>query len=535
MKLTGKNSVCNLKDTFDFIAHKDPSCADPIRWNYDNANIKTTFQDGSKLRLIFKTPGVYTIRAEKPFPCADIADSILVTVAPALLNFNLGNDTTLCTGDSLLLKPKRRYFQYLWQDGSTKDSFIVKTAGDYQLTVTDSCGNTKPDIIHVDFQSSIPISLGAPRVKCKSDTLLIIAPDGFQKYDWSPMYNIMISSVDQDVILFPTQDTVYHLTITDAGGCKGSADLPVHILPSVDFNLGNDTAICAGGSAVFSAGTTFSSYLWSNGDISNAIVVKDAGNYSVMVKDQNNCSLYDTVSLIVYPVPDIQMTGGTVICKDQSLILDAGPGFVSYLWQDGTRARSFNVTDTGFYRVQVIDPHQCVSADSVYISQFAESPQKFLPPDSVVCSYLGALIQPRGDFVEYNWSTGETGKSIQVKTAGEFILNVIDQQGCRGSDSIRITLKDCEALLVFPNAFSPNHDGLNDVFRLKYPGHAADYNLQIFNRWGQKIFESSDTSAGWDGSFNSQAQPEGNYIWIVRYTDNSGRKQKMQGNVVLVK
>ncbi len=316
---------------------------------------------------------------------------------------------------------------------------------------------------------------------------------------------------------------------------KDRPTCPCIFCHSVDFNLGNDTSICEGGSAAFSAGTGFSSYAWNNGAISNSIIVKDAGKYSVMVKDQNNCSLYDTVSLTVYPVPDIQMTGGTVICKDQSLILDAGTGFVSYLWQDGTRARSFNVTDTGFYRVQVTDAHQCVSADSVYISQFAESPQKFLPPDSVVCSYLGALIQPKGDFVQYNWSTGETGKSIQVKTAGEFILNVIDQQGCKGSDSIRITLKDCEALLVFPNAFSPNHDGLNDVFRLKYPGHAADYNLQIFNRWGQKIFETTDTSAGWDGTFNSQHQPEGNYIWIVRYTDNSGKKQKMQGSVVLVR
>jgi len=58
---------------------------------------------------------------------------------------------------------------------------------------------------------------------------------------------------------------------------------------------------------------------------------------------------------------------------------------------------------------------------------------------------------------------------------------------------------------VFPNAFAPNHDGVNDVFRLKYPGHASDYNLQIFNCWGQKIFE---TSARWDGDFSGQHQPK---------------------------
>jgi gliding motility-associated-like protein len=158
-----------------------------------------------------------------------------------------------------------------------------------------------------------------------------------------------------------------------------------------------------------------------------------------------------------------------------------------------------------------------------------------LNSDTTVCSYTGALIQTRDDFSQYSWSTGETGHSIQVKTAGKYICHVVNQEGCPGTDSIRIDLKDCEALLVFPNAFTPNNDGLNDIFRLKYPGHAADYNLQIFNRWGQKIFETCDTSLGWDGRLDNQLQPEGTYIWIVRYTDGSGKKQNLQGSVVLIK
>jgi gliding motility-associated-like protein len=96
-------------------------------------------------------------------------------------------------------------------------------------------------------------------------------------------------------------------------------------------------------------------------------------------------------------------------------------------------------------------------------------------------------------------------------------------------------MKYCDAVLVFPNAFTPNHDGVNDVFRVKYPGLATGYNLQIFNRSGQKIFETSDISAGWDGTFISQLQPDGTYVWIVRYTDSSGKKQNMQGSVVLIR
>ena len=95
MKLSGPSTVCNLKDTFDFIAHKDPSCGDPVKWTYDVSNIKTAYQDGSKLRLIFNAPGVYKILAEKPIPCNPILDSIIVTVAPGLVDFNLGVDTAL--------------------------------------------------------------------------------------------------------------------------------------------------------------------------------------------------------------------------------------------------------------------------------------------------------------------------------------------------------------------------------------------------------------------------------------------------------
>ena len=146
--------MCNLIDTLDFIAHRDPSCSDPVSWDYDVSNIKTVFQDGGKARLLFKTPGIYKIRATKPFHYANIVDSIMVTVAPALVNFTLRKDTMLCAVDSLILKPRGVYAQYLKQDGSSNDSFLVKTSRDYHVTVMDSCGNTKSDTIHVDFRTS---------------------------------------------------------------------------------------------------------------------------------------------------------------------------------------------------------------------------------------------------------------------------------------------------------------------------------------------------------------------------------------------
>ena len=534
MKLSGKHFLCNMKDTLEFIAHKDPSCNDPVIWTYDVSYIKTTYQDGGKARLLFNAPGVYKILAEKPFPCTSIFDSMYVTVAPGLIHFNLGNDTTFCTGDTILLKPTVKYDQYLWQDGSVNDSFIVKTAGDYHVMVTDSCGNTKADTIHVDFKSSLALDLGATQTICPADSVFISPPAGFLRYDWTPDYNLIHGS-GGNVILFPRMDTVYRLVVHDNGSCSGQSDLKIQLFPANKPGLGNDTAICTGGDARFIAAGNFISYYWNDGETTASIDVHLAGQYIVTAEDQNHCLSTASVYLIVYPTPVVHINGGDVLCKDQALLLDAGAGFIRYVWQDGSQREQFNITDTGTYRVDITDNHHCAAADSIHIAAFAESPKQFLPADTIVCSYTGALIRSSGDFVQYKWSTGETGKSIHVMNPGEFMLQVVDQEGCIGKDTIRIDMKNCEALLVFPNAFTPNHDGVNDIFRLKYPGHVVDYQLQVFNRWGQRIFSTVDPFAGWDGRFESNDQPTGTYTWMARYTDNNGNKQTLSGTVVLIR
>ena len=534
LKLDGRNSVCNLQDTLEFIAHKDPSCVDPVKWTYDVSNIKTVYEDGGKTKLIFKTPGTYTILAEKTAACPPLSDSIIVTVAPALTNFYLGGDTTLCTGDSLVLRSAGKYSKYQWQDGSGADSFKVKTPGQFFCLVTDSCGNKKSDTISVSFRSTIPVNLGTTRFKCVGDSLTIIPPPGFRQYEWTPQYDL-ISSADGSVILFPAKDTIYQLTVHDNGGCTGSTSLEVRLYPSNPVSLGADTAICTGGHAIFSAGSNFNSYSWSNGFASTSIDVRVGGNYSVLATDQNNCMSSDTVVLTVYPLPALHISGGTVLCKDQDLVLDAGAGFTNYSWQDGSLSEKFIASDTGFYRVQATDLHQCTGSDSIHITQYAASPAAFLPADTTVCLYRGGNIGPAKEFEQYTWNTGETSRSILVKTAGIYTLQVVDQLGCRGADSIVVATKDCEALLVFPNAFSPNNDGLNDLFRLKYPGLVADYQLQVFNRWGQMIFSSSDPYGAWDGKFAGEPQPAGTYIWIARYTGRDGKKQVLNGSVVLIR
>jgi gliding motility-associated-like protein len=98
---------------------------------------------------------------------------------------------------------------------------------------------------------------------------------------------------------------------------------------------------------------------------------------------------------------------------------------------------------------------------------------------------------------------------------------------------INITKGLCQ--LEMPNAFTPNHDGLNDIFRVKYPYFIKTFNMVIYNRWGEKVFSTTDPYKGWDGNYLGENQPSGNYIWTIFLIDLDGNKLTAKGNVILIR
>ena len=132
------------------------------------------------------------------------------------------------------------------------------------------------------------------------------------------------------------------------------------------------------------------------------------------------------------------------------------------------------------------------------------------------------------------WSTGETTPSISVSTHGLYWATV-NVNNCYASDSV-IVLNDC--YMNIPNVFTPNNDGTNDYF---YPRQfltkgVTSFKMDIFNRWGQLIFETTTLDgAGWDGKLNGVDQPEGVYIYIIDGTFKDGQKEHHQGNITLLR
>ena len=164
-----------------------------------------------------------------------------------------------------------------------------------------------------------------------------------------------------------------------------------------------------------------------------------------------------------------------------------------------------------------------------------EKPFAFLRNDTTLCFGDTLILSgSQTNATGFHWSTGDTSQQIMVTKAGRYSLQA--RNFC-GSNTAFTNIKyaRCYEELLMPNAFTPNHDGLNDVFKPVYDISVRRYRMNIYSRWGQVIFTSSDMTKGWDGLVNRLEQPSGAYVWQIEYTTKSGQTRSETGTVMLIK
>jgi gliding motility-associated-like protein len=260
------------------------------------------------------------------------------------------------------------------------------------------------------------------------------------------------------------------------------------------------------------------------------------GVYTIKV-EKNSCN--DIVDSMIVLVGDdiakINLPADTVLCSGSVMTLDAGIGYTAYLWQDSTDKENIEVSDKGKYWVRLTEKNGCVFTDTTIIHSIEPLPFSFLPSDTVICAGEPWELATSRSFKSYTWNTGETTGSIRISSAGLYSLLVVDEHGCMGNDSIRVETKKCPFGIYFPNAFTPNKDGLNDIFKPVILGRPLIYKLTIYNRWGQQIFETTDPGQGWNGMIKNGEQESGTYIWTCTYQFNEQEKMIKKGVLLLLR
>jgi hypothetical protein len=364
----------------------------------------------------------------------------LITVSTLQLpSPKITGKTNFCEGDSTVLSVAAGYISYRWSTGDTTRSITVRRAGTYTVSVIDGslCPGTGSITVTVDQLPSPTI--GGALFFCNSDSTVLDAGSGYASYRWS-------NGATTQRIVVKTSDT-FSVTVTNAAGCSTPSPAVVttkYAAPDASISHTTPTTFCPGDSVTLTAAGGNAGYLWSTGEKTQSITVRDSGTYKVFVVGPNGCidSSSIHVSLSTHLSPEITVLGPTSLCEGDSVTLDAGAGYASDLWSDGSTERMLRVGRSGTFSVDVTSRGGCTGASApVTITANPKPVVEIIPSGSTsICDGASVVLKPSADFPIYRWSTGETTPSITVKTTGRYILDVTDLNGCRTADTIVVSV-----------------------------------------------------------------------------------------------
>jgi len=269
---------------------------------------------------------------------------------------------------------------------------------------------------------------------------------------------------------------------------------------------------CNGSSVELGINTELINPIWSNGEQTHNISVNKSGLYSVTA-NYFHCELSDSFEVELPDFSNVIPPNDTAKCNDELLNLFLNAHQYEVKWFDGSTLPSVGVLDSGSYWVKISDR----TCDTVFWFSVDEYPSTLeLEPDTTLCDLVPIRLDA-GMGQSFIWRpTNEIEQAIQVPDFGIYSVTKVNQFGCVEFDTF-VLRRYCGPKLFVPNAFSPNGDGLNDEF-LPFNENLISFNMQIYNRWGEMLYNSSNSNRGWNGLFQGKYCQQGVYMYVISYT-----------------
>lgn len=266
-------------------------------------------------------------------------------------------------------------------------------------------------------------------------------------------------------------------------------------------------------------------------DMDQRSVLGTTCNLPIQVQDAASSAEYGGYGLSDYIFP----SADTVLCKGSELTLDALSPGAAYLWDDNSTNETRTLDLPGKYWVTVSESG-CMATDTITCS-FITKPVIAWPADTAVCTTDTLVLQADFPYTTYQWQDGSTGSHYTVTQSGLYFVQATDVCGAV-ADSINILFENCSCKFYVPDAFTPGRGGVNSVFMPKYRCTlhytVKQYQLKVFNRWGELLYSSNDPSSGWDGSFKNRREPADTYVWELSFHDDQVKTPHRQHGTVLL-
>ena len=389
------------------------------------------------------------------------------------------------------------------------DSSRITMPGNFAISSKNKCG-TSIDSIYFSLINTPNISIGKDTTFCDQINFPIQVgkANNDEEYLWEN------GSVQRNRYI----DKPGKYWVQTKNKCGISSDTcHVKLVQSPTVSLPMDSVFCDAIQWVLDVDLTEPSiYNWNIGSNDSAIVVKSPGLYQVSIS--NYCGVVEDsifISKIVTPTLDLgenMIFCGTVI--PQEFTIGISDNEETYTWSNGSLSSKAIYQTEGKHWAQISNKCATIS-DSI---EFTVSPNPIvdLGPDTTLCGNFSITLDAGNPGLSYLWMPfGETTKTIQATEQIKYSVTVYNANGCKGSDKYRVK-PDCISKSYIPNAFSPNQDGLNDIFKPVLINF-QEYTLSIYNRWGELIYTSNDIDLGWDGSYLGKPLPNGIYLYKMRY------------------
>ncbi len=507
------------------------------------------------------TTTTYSLKATWGKNCIASANATITVKKLAIAN--AGPDTSLCIGGAGVQLSASGGDSYAWfptagLNNPNIPNPIATPAGTTTYVVSvgiNGCTARRQDSVIVVLRNLPVITLTHDTLICYIDTLQLSASSpNANKYLWTPNYDINNQNISSPLIS-PDIPTTYYVQVTDGYKCVNRDSVFINVKQFVTLNIINDTTICQTDAIKLNTTGDGLNYVWTPSFALDNIASKspiatplNTITYHVTASI-GKCEADNEVKITVVPYPKAFAGADTEICFNSRVTLHATGG-TSYLWSPASSLSdpavanpTANPLETIEYIVTVTDTKGCPkpATDTVEIKVYPKIIANAGPRDtSIVISQPLQLHGSGGQVYLWSPATGLNNNQIQDPTAvldndQQYILKASVPAGCFGTDTINVKVYKTGPGLYVPNAFTPNGDGLNDVFRPVPIGIKYITYFQIYNRFGQLLFSTTNPAHGWDGTINGKPQNPDVYVWIAEGVNYLNKKVSTKGTVMLIR
>jgi gliding motility-associated-like protein len=534
------------------------------QWN----RFYTTWNSGTATSATIAIVNNNTISAGNDFALDDIyfapfllkTDTVKITIAENP-KVDLGKDTTICKGASVQLNASVSGASNItWSPANNLTSISINDpvakpdiSMFYIAEVVNGNGCHDKDSIFVRVVEQPKLTSIADTAICEGASVVLqTVATNATSFLWQPAVSLSNANTASPTAT-PLANTQYILTASNDESCLVRDTINITVQPLPVISISNDTLVC-GEAKVQLLASGGIEYSWSPAaslssfNLPNPVAEPQVSTmYKLEVKGNNGCIVTDSIFLEVLPLPQFTISPPQFICSGETAALTATGGD-EYTWMPGavsSTSGSISTAPSATTNYEVYIRHAvCAIADSL-TTTVTVNPLPVVSiskSNDIDCSALQAQLTASGG-TSYEWSPA-------INISNSFIANPVvnplqtvtykvrvgSTNNCFAEDSVTVKfLPDgLGNTLHVPTAFTPNNDGLNDVYRVTF-SDAVKFEIKIFNRWGEMVFNSTDVRKGWDGNVKGKPQPTGVYIYLIKAEGVCTESVIKKGTFTLIK